>query len=183
MPPKRTSLTLCLTLLAAGCGGKSDEEKRVTHTGLSGINLYLAGGSQNTATVYGGPIPGDSWTVAQSPVANGYVLLGTASSGVAPTVVSIPAAYPYFLIKVKYGTIDTVNDKSVRIDAVQRTADGMYMTGRTNSAYTFYSTGIWDQDKLFGTTPAGDGYWVGPPDGKYMGLYGWALLPSADWAP
>jgi len=181
MSPKRASLALCLTLLAAGCGGKSDEEKKVERSGPTGIRIHLVAGSVATGTVYGGPIPTSSSAVITAPTSNGYTLLATIGAGGA-TVVDLPTPYPYFLILVTAGAVSTGSIQSVRIDAIQRIPDGMFMTGRTYTGHMFYGSNVYDQDKLF-AAQSGEGYAVGAPDGKYVAVYGFTLFPTLDWAP
>lgn len=148
--------------------------------GIGGIRVTVIPGSLATALVYGGGVPAsnaEASQIAESPEAHGYTFLGTLSS----TQRFYYGSNTYILIKVRT-TIHT-DDPALNIDSIQRMEDGMYMTGGTfvinGEILGFYGSGAFDSDKQSGV----GAYLYGPPDGKYVAVYGWTLFPVIRWAP
>lgn len=178
-------LTVVAMVLAHCSGGGGSGSSGSGSTSERGVRIYLVSGSSVTGEVYGGPVPNsaDVWSTAQSPTSYGYVHLG--SLGPSSALVSDltgTGQYQYVLIKVYYGAVSTSSTSYLRIDAVQRLSDGMYLTGRTNTGYGFYSTNDYNDDALFQST-TNPPYCYGSPDGRYVALFGWEFIPLIDWAP
>ena len=179
-------------LLVAGvlalsqCGGDDDPVTPPGPTSESGVRIYLAAGSTVFGEVYAGPAPADPdvWPIAVSPEAHGFEHLGSLGT-TSPNVNELTGSgqYKYVLIKVQYGAVANTSTSYLRIDAIQRLSDGMYLTGMTNSGYGFYSTNDYNEDRPFlPPDPADPNYEMGAPDGRCVRLYGWELYPLVDWA-
>jgi len=168
----------------SGGGGGGKGTPSSGSTSEPGVRIYLASGSTVTGEVYGGPVPSDAWSVAQSPTSYGYVHLGSLGpSSALSSVLTGTGQYQYVLIKVQYGAVSTSSTSYLRIDAVQRLSDNMYMTGMTNSGYTFSSTNSYNENRPFlPPDPTEPDYSIGAPDGRCIRLYGWELIPLIDWA-
>ena len=166
-----------------GGGGGGTGPSTSGPTSEHGARFHLVSGSSVTADVYGGPVPNDVWAVVQSPASYGYVKIGSLGPASALTSeITGTGDYQYILLLVTYQAVSNTSTSYVRIDAIQRLSDGMYMTGMTNSGYVFASSNDYNQDEMFQlqTNPP---YWNGVPDGKYVALFGFAFMPLIDWAP
>ncbi len=182
-----TILILSGILTLSQCGG-NDEPNGPPNgpTSEAGVRIHLGSASTVFGDVYGGPVPTDPdvWPIAESPEAHGFEHLGSLGS-TSPNVNELTGSghYQYVLIKVHYGAVSTSSTSYLRLDAIQRLSDGMYLTGRTNAGYMFYSTNWFNENRPFlPADPADPDYAVGAPDGNCVRLYGWALLPLIDWA-
>ncbi len=180
-------LILAGILTLAQCG--DDDEPNAPPAGTSsesGVRIHLAAGSTVFGEVYGGPVPAasDAWPIAESPETHGFEHLGSLGT-TSPNVNELTGSghYQYVLIKVQYGAVSNTSTSYLRIDAIQRLSDGMYLTGMTNSGYMFHSTNWYNEDRPFlPADPADPDYALGAPDGNCVRLYGWALFPLIDWA-
>lgn len=151
--------------------------------GSKGLRIYMVEGSTHNASVYGGPVPKDyaeAEAIAASPETNGYTYLGGVGVGYSGPY-DFPGDYPYFLIKVTSGPIYP-SFPWVNIDTFQMIETSMFWEGCTSSSSLgWYGSGAYDSDRLFQDGMAT--YAFGPPDGRYMALYGWSLIPAIGWAP
>lgn len=174
-----------MTLSNCGGGGGGSGTPGTGSTSEQGVRIHLASGSTATAEIYGGPVPnsGDEWNIAQTPASYGYVHLGSLGpSSALSSDITGTGQYQYILILVHYGLgSSSPSSPHLRIDAIQRLSDGMYMTGMTNTGYAFYSTNDWNDDSLFQST-TNPSYNLGAPDSRYVAVFGWELIPLIDWA-
>lgn len=168
-------------MLLVSCRDEETVAPKNDATGPKGVRIYVAAGSTTTGEVYSGPVPDESaiWTIITSPTDYGFVKMGTIEAA-ADSVYEFEGDYEYLLILVHVGAV-SMPAPYVRIDAIQRMEDNMYLTGRTYSGYASSSSNDCDEDKL----PACDAEtnWRGAPDGKCVALMGWVFMPVQHWAP
>jgi hypothetical protein len=174
-------------LVQLGCGGSSSSGPRTT-TSERGVRIHLVSGSSATAQVYAGSAPSTADEAAQivhSPAGSGYVLLGDLGPASAlDSVLSGSGDYQYVLIKLTDAAVSTNSTAYVRIDAIQRLSDGMYWTGRTYTGDAAYGSNGYNDDRIFQQPdPGADTFWNGAPDGRYVALFGYVLMPLRGWAP
>ena len=168
-------------MLLVNCSEEKSVAPRDDATGPKGVRVYVAAGSTTTGDVYSGPVlaEDDISAILDSPTDNGFVKMGTIEAAV-DSIYEFEGDYEYLLILVHVGVISQPAP-FVRIDAIQRMENNMYLTGRTYSGYAFWSSGDCDEDKL----PACpiEMNWRGAPDGKCVAVFGWGFFPVNQWAP